>query len=109
LGVYDDSIVTIDVEDADLDERSVCCWPDQHGQIIVHEHPPHSVANGVAYVCVGDAVLSRWLTDPHQDNIACLAGEVAGAWSRRITEEHRLAYQVLGGDLVLQARCHYGK
>jgi toxin YoeB len=35
---------------------------------------------------------------------------IAGAWSRRITEEHRLVYQVLGDDLVvLQARYHYEK
>lgn len=33
---------------------------------------------------------------------------IDGAWSRRITEEHRLVYQVLGADLVvLQARYHY--
>ena len=33
---------------------------------------------------------------------------LAGAWSRRITEEHRLAYLVDGDDLViLQARFHY--
>ena len=32
----------------------------------------------------------------------------AGAWSRRITEEHRLVYLVDGDDLViLQARFHY--
>lgn len=31
-----------------------------------------------------------------------------GAWSRRITEEHRLVYLVSGDDLViLQARYHY--
>ena len=31
-----------------------------------------------------------------------------GAWSRRITEEHRLVYLVVGDDLiVLQARYHY--
>lgn len=31
-----------------------------------------------------------------------------GAWSRRITEEHRLVYLVLDGDLIiLQARYHY--
>ena len=35
---------------------------------------------------------------------------IAGAWSRRITEEHRLVYQVLDTDLVvLQARYHYEK
>ncbi|MCI1964495.1 MAG: Txe/YoeB family addiction module toxin [Ancrocorticia sp.] len=31
-----------------------------------------------------------------------------GAWSRRITDEHRLVYLVEGDDLViLQARYHY--
>ena len=31
-----------------------------------------------------------------------------GAWSRRITQEHRLVYLVQGDDLViLQARYHY--
>jgi toxin YoeB len=33
---------------------------------------------------------------------------LSGAWSRRITEEHRLVYLVDGDDLVvLQARYHY--
>jgi len=33
---------------------------------------------------------------------------VAGAWSRRITEEHRLVYRVQGDELlILQARYHY--
>ena len=33
---------------------------------------------------------------------------IAGAWSRRITDEHRLVYQVHNEDLViLQARYHY--
>ena len=31
-----------------------------------------------------------------------------GAWSRRITDEHRLVYLVIDGDLIiLQARYHY--
>jgi len=35
---------------------------------------------------------------------------IADAWSRRINEEHRLVYQVLGEDLVvLQARYRYQK
>lgn len=35
---------------------------------------------------------------------------IAGAWSRRITEEHRLVYQVLDDQIVvLQARYHYVK
>jgi toxin YoeB len=33
---------------------------------------------------------------------------LAGAWSRRISEEHRLVYLVDGDDIViLQARLHY--
>ncbi len=33
---------------------------------------------------------------------------LAGCWSRRITEEHRLVYLVDGDDLVIvQARYHY--
>jgi len=35
---------------------------------------------------------------------------IAGAWSRRITDEHRLVYRVQHQDLViLQARYHYQK
>jgi toxin YoeB len=35
---------------------------------------------------------------------------LAGSWSRRIDEEHRLVYLVDGNDIVvLQARYHYGK
>ena len=35
---------------------------------------------------------------------------VEGAWSRRITEEHRLVYLVRGDDVViLQARYHYSR
>lgn len=33
---------------------------------------------------------------------------LAGAWSRRIDEEHRLVYQIEGEDvIILQARYHY--
>lgn len=33
---------------------------------------------------------------------------VQGAWSRRLTDEHRLVYLVDGGELtILQARYHY--
>jgi toxin YoeB len=33
---------------------------------------------------------------------------ISGAWSRRITEEHRLVYLTEGDDLIiLQARYHY--
>jgi toxin YoeB len=37
-----------------------------------------------------------------------LRHHLAGAWSRRINEEHRLVYQAVDGVLViLQARYHY--
>jgi toxin YoeB len=37
-----------------------------------------------------------------------LKGDLAGAWSRRIDQEHRLVYVVQDDDLiVLQARHHY--
>lgn len=37
-----------------------------------------------------------------------LAGDLAGFWSRRIDQEHRLVYTVTNGDLiVVQARYHY--
>ena len=37
-----------------------------------------------------------------------LKPELAGAWSRRITEEHRLVYLVRGNRVeFLQARYHY--
>lgn len=33
---------------------------------------------------------------------------LSNAWSRRITQEHRLVYRVVGNDLeILQARYHY--
>jgi toxin YoeB len=37
-----------------------------------------------------------------------LRHELAGCWSRRITQEHRLVYQVSGDRIdFLQARLHY--
>ncbi len=36
--------------------------------------------------------------------------ELAGKWSRRINNEHRLVYQVQDAELVIfQCRYHYGK
>ena len=35
---------------------------------------------------------------------------LAGYWSRRITDEHRIVYRVEGDDLrIAQLRYHYGK
>lgn len=37
-----------------------------------------------------------------------LVGDLAGFWSRRIDQEHRLVYTVVDGDLgVVAARYHY--
>lgn len=37
-----------------------------------------------------------------------LSGDLAGFWSRRIDQEHRLVYTTRGDDLVIvQARYHY--
>ena len=37
-----------------------------------------------------------------------LKGELAGCWSRRITQEHRLVYSVKGSDLtIIACRYHY--
>ena len=38
-----------------------------------------------------------------------LKGELSGYWSRRITEEHRLVYKVVGDEVrVAACRYHYG-
>lgn len=39
-----------------------------------------------------------------------LRHELAGYWSRRITEEHRLVYTVTGGQVhIVSCRYHYSK
>src|SRR5271163_1560694 len=78
-----DWVVASDVEDADLKQRAVRCWAYEHRQIVVEEYSSHRVANGMPYVRVGDAVVSRWLTDPHLDNIACLADDIVGPQAQR--------------------------
>ena len=36
--------------------------------------------------------------------------DLAGLWSRRIDREHRLVYQVIGGDIfIFSCRYHYDK
>ena len=69
-----DWILALDVEDADLEQRPVSCWADEHRQVIVEKYSSHRIANCMPYIRVGDPVLSRWFADPHLDNIACLAG-----------------------------------
>lgn len=58
--------------------------------------------------------INRLIDDALQDPTAGIGKPerlrhvLAGAWSRRITEEHRLVYLVDGDDLViLQVRFHY--
>ena len=41
-----------------------------------------------------------------------LKGDLAGKWSRRIDQEHRLVYEIVGAlevtvVVILAARCHY--
>jgi toxin YoeB len=37
-----------------------------------------------------------------------LAGDLAGFWSRRIDQEHRMVYEIHGEDVVIvQVRYHY--
>ena len=59
--------------------------------------------------------INRLLDDMARDHFSGigkpeqLRHALAGAWSRRIDEEHRLVYLVEGDDIViLQARYHYG-
>ncbi|MDP9164740.1 MAG: Txe/YoeB family addiction module toxin [Actinomycetota bacterium] len=58
--------------------------------------------------------LNRLIEDARRDPYAGigkpeqLRHALAGSWSRRITEEHRLVYLIDGDDLVIiQARYHY--
>lgn len=58
--------------------------------------------------------INRLLDDVLRDPVAGIGKPqplrhmLAGVWSRRITQEHRLVYLVDGDDLViLQARFHY--
>ena len=58
--------------------------------------------------------INRLIDDALRDPVAGIGKPeplrhmLAGAWSRRITQEHRLVYLVDGDDLVvLQARLHY--
>jgi hypothetical protein len=73
VSVDDDGVVAVDIEDSDLQQCSVGGRSDEHDQVVVQVYAPHSVSDRVPYVRVRDLVLSRWRTDPHLDNIACLA------------------------------------
>jgi hypothetical protein len=76
LGVDYDRVVVLYVENADLEQRPVSGWADEHRQVVIQNYPSHRVAHGMPYVWVGDPVLSCWLADPHLDNIACLTDDI---------------------------------
>jgi hypothetical protein len=38
---------THDIQDAISKRCSIRSWPDQHGQVVVHGHPSHCIANGM--------------------------------------------------------------
>jgi len=65
--------VSVDIEDADLQQRPIGGWSDEHRQVPVDDDSAHRGAHGVPDVRIGDAMLVRWDTDPHGDNIACLS------------------------------------
>ena len=55
-------------------------------------------------------LIAATLRNPHHGigKPELLKHQIPGTWSRRITEEHRLVYLVIGEDLViLQVRFHY--
>jgi hypothetical protein len=59
LGMEDDRVLPVDVEDSDLEQRSVSCRSDEHPRVVVQGDPPHGVANGVPYARVRDPVPAR--------------------------------------------------
>ena len=71
-----DRILAVDVENTDLQQRAGGCRPDQHGQILSHLDATDRITNRVPDVCIADAVLPGWPTDPHLDNLACRAVRV---------------------------------
>lgn len=59
LGVDYHGVFALHVENADLEQRPVSGWADEHRQVVIQKYPSHRVANGMPYVWVGDPVLSR--------------------------------------------------
>jgi len=83
-----DWVVAFYVEDADLEQCPVCCWADEHCQGVIEKYSSHRIANGMPYIRVGDPVLSRWLADPHLDNIACLPDDIVARLRQRVRLLH---------------------
>jgi hypothetical protein len=73
--VNEDGVIAVDIEHADLQQRAVAGWADQHRQFVVHDHAAHRGARRVQHVDIGDAVLTGWDRSP-LDNVACLGASV---------------------------------
>jgi hypothetical protein len=84
LSMDHDWVLAFDVEDADLKQRPVRCRANEHRQVVVEKYSSHRIANGMPYVRLGDPVLSRWLADPHLDNIACLPDDIVDHARQRL-------------------------
>ena len=97
----EDGVLAVDIKDADLQQRSVAGWPDQHRQLVVHDHAAHRGANRVQHVDIGNAVLTGWRTDPHADNLACLVTSVNDEGYRRRFRgiRHNFARDPLGASI----------
>jgi toxin YoeB len=58
-------------------------------------------------------IIEEVMADPLGNGIGKpepLQYEMAGTWSRRITDEHRMVYRILGSSIVFAlARWHYGR
>ena len=52
----------------DLQRRAVACWPDEHGQVLVHLDSPRRAADGVPDVVIVHAVPAGRIADPHGRN-----------------------------------------
>jgi len=66
-----DRIVSVNIEDADLQERPVRCRSDQHREPLIHDDTAYRVAHGVKHVQLDDPVFARRVADPHSDNVSC--------------------------------------
>ncbi|MBU3749246.1 MAG: Txe/YoeB family addiction module toxin [Mycobacterium sp.] len=71
--------------------------------------PPHWIPVGV-YASRINRLINEVRRDPHEGigKPEALKYGLAGAWSRRITDEHRLVYRIGEQSVeILQARYHY--
>jgi hypothetical protein len=67
-------IISLHVQYADLQHRTIARRSDDHCQIVIHGHQAYGVTDGMPDVRIGDAMLASRPTDPHADNLPCLKG-----------------------------------